>query len=87
VIFLFAVFENMVLRRIFGLERDELTGGCRKLHSEELHKFYSSQNVIGMIKEDEMGRACSMMEKRNVCRIMVDNIKIDLKKIEWGGLY
>jgi hypothetical protein len=36
------VFENRVLRRIFGPERDEVTGGRRKLHNEELHGLYSS---------------------------------------------
>jgi hypothetical protein len=35
------VFENMVLRRIFGSKRDEVTGGWRKLHNEELHNLYS----------------------------------------------
>jgi hypothetical protein len=37
------VFENRVLRRIFGLKRDEVTGWWRKLHNEELHNLYSSQ--------------------------------------------
>jgi hypothetical protein len=36
------VFENRVLRRIFGPKRDEVTGGWRKLHNEELHNLYSS---------------------------------------------
>jgi hypothetical protein len=55
------VFENRVLRRIFGQKRDEVTGGWRKLHNEELHNLYSSPNIIRMIKrgENEMGRACS----------------------------
>jgi hypothetical protein len=44
------VFENRVLRRIFGPKRDELTGEWRKLHNEELHNFYSSQNIIKEIK-------------------------------------
>jgi hypothetical protein len=44
------VFENRVLRRIFGPKRDEVTGGWRKLHSEELHNLYSSQSIIRMIK-------------------------------------
>jgi hypothetical protein len=42
------VFENRVLRRIFGSKRDEVTGGCRKLHNEELHNLYSSPSVIRM---------------------------------------
>jgi hypothetical protein len=53
------VFENRVLRRIFGPQRDELTGGWRKLHNEELHNLYSSPSKINQIKEDEVDRACS----------------------------
>jgi hypothetical protein len=41
------VFENRVLRRIFGLKRDEVTGGWGKLHNEELHDLYSSPSIIG----------------------------------------
>jgi hypothetical protein len=48
------VFENRVLRRIFGPKRDEVTGGWRKLHNEELNNFYSSPSIIRMIK---IGRA------------------------------
>jgi hypothetical protein len=44
------VFENRVLRRIFGSKRDEVTGDWRKLHNEELHNLYSSPNIIRMIK-------------------------------------
>jgi hypothetical protein len=44
------VFENRVLRRIFGAKRDEVTGGLRKLHNKELHNFYSSPSIISMIK-------------------------------------
>jgi hypothetical protein len=47
-------FENIVLRRIFGLKRDEVTGGWRKLHNEELHNLYSSQSIIRMIKSKRM---------------------------------
>jgi hypothetical protein len=53
------VFENRVLRRIFGPRRVEVTGDWRKLHNEELHNMYSSPNIIRMIKDYEMGRACS----------------------------
>jgi hypothetical protein len=69
------VFENNVLRRIFGPKRDEGTEGWRKLHNEELHNLYSSQNTIRMInqvKEDEMGRAFSTNgERRKSYRILV----------------
>jgi hypothetical protein len=44
------VFENRVVRRIFGPKRDEVTGEWRKLHSEELHILYSSPNIIRQIK-------------------------------------
>jgi hypothetical protein len=51
------VFENRVLRRIFGPKRDEVTGEWRKLHNEELHDLYSSPSIIRIM--DEMGRACT----------------------------
>jgi hypothetical protein len=44
------VFENWVIRRIFGLKRDEVTGEWRKLRSEELHNLYLSPNIIRQIK-------------------------------------
>jgi hypothetical protein len=54
------VFENRFLRRIFGSKRDEETGGCRKLHYEELHKLYSSPSIIRLIfKKNGMGGAYS----------------------------
>jgi hypothetical protein len=40
------VFHNRVLRRIFGPERDEVTGGWKKLHNEELHNMYSSTSIF-----------------------------------------
>jgi hypothetical protein len=48
------VFENRVLRRIFGPKRDEVTGEWRKLHIEELHNLYSSPNIIMQIKSRQM---------------------------------
>jgi hypothetical protein len=68
------VFENRVLRRIFGPKRDEVTGDWRKLHNEELHNFYSSPNIIRMIKSRRMrwaGHVARMGETRNACRILV----------------
>jgi hypothetical protein len=44
------VFENRVLRRIFGPKRDEMRGRWRKLHNEELHNLYSSPSITGMMK-------------------------------------
>jgi hypothetical protein len=43
------VFEKRVLRRLFGPKRDEVKGGWRKLHNEELHNLYSSSSIIRMI--------------------------------------
>jgi hypothetical protein len=51
------VFKNRVLRRIFGLKRDEVTGGWRELHNEEIHNVYSSPSIIRMIKSRRMGWA------------------------------
>jgi hypothetical protein len=48
------VFENRVLRRIFGPKRDEVTGEWRRLHKEELNDLYSSQNIIRVIKSRRM---------------------------------
>jgi hypothetical protein len=42
------VFENRLLRRIFGLKRDEVTGGWRKLHNEELHNLYTLPSILRM---------------------------------------
>jgi hypothetical protein len=61
------VFENRVRRRIFGLKRDEVTGGWRKLHNEELHNLYSSQNIIRMMVSRRMrwaGHVARMGAKR-----------------------
>jgi hypothetical protein len=44
------VFENRVLKKIFGPESGEVTGGWRKLHNEELHNLYSLPDIIDMIK-------------------------------------
>jgi hypothetical protein len=48
------VFENRVLRRIFGPKRNEMIGGWRKLHNEELHNLYSSPSMIRIIKSRRM---------------------------------
>jgi hypothetical protein len=48
------VFDNRVLRRISGPKRDEVTGGWRKLHNEELHGLYSSSSIIRVIKARRM---------------------------------
>jgi hypothetical protein len=48
------VFENRVLRRIFGLKRDGVIGGWRKLHNEELHNLYCPPSIIRIIKSGRM---------------------------------
>jgi hypothetical protein len=69
------VFENRVLRRIFGPRRDETTGEWRRLHNEELHDFYSSTNTYysgEQIEKNEMSRASSTYgERRGAYRILV----------------
>jgi hypothetical protein len=68
------VFENRVLRRIFGLKRDEVTGGWRKLHTEELHGSYSLPSIIRVIKARRMkwaGHVARMVEVRDAYNILV----------------
>jgi hypothetical protein len=68
------VFENRVLRRIFGPKRDEMTGEWRKLHNEELHDLYSSPSKIRIMKSRRMrwaGDVACMREKRNAYRLLV----------------
>ena len=63
------VFENRVLRRIFGTKRDEVTGVWRKLHNEEINDLYSSPNIFGVIKSRRMrwaGHVACMSERRGV---------------------
>jgi hypothetical protein len=93
------VYENRVLRRIFGPKRDEVTGEWRKLHNK-----YSSPSIIRIIKLKRMRWAVQvarMREKRNVYRLVVgkpegkrplgrprrrwvDNIRMDLGELGWG---
>jgi hypothetical protein len=68
------VFENRVLRRIFGPKRDVVTGGWRKLHNEELHNLYASPSIIRIIKSRKMrwaGHVARMGEKRDVYRLLI----------------
>jgi hypothetical protein len=54
------MFENRVLRRIFGPKRDEVTGEWRKLHNQELRDLYSSRSIMSnQVEVDEMGGPCS----------------------------
>jgi hypothetical protein len=68
------VFENRVLRRMFGPKRDEVTGGWRKLHNEELRDVFSSPSTIRIIESRRMrwaGHVAIMGEKRNAYRLLV----------------
>jgi hypothetical protein len=68
------MFENRVLRRIFGPKRDEATGQWRKLQNRELHNLYSSPDIIMQIKSRRMkwaGHVPSMGEGRNVYRVFM----------------
>jgi hypothetical protein len=56
------MFENSVLRRIFGPKRDEVTGEWRKLHNEELHDLYSSPST-SVVRERRFPRSCSREER------------------------
>jgi hypothetical protein len=70
------VFENRILRRIFGPKRDEVTGEWRKLHSDELHTMCSYQNIILQIKSMEMwwaGHVARIGEERKMYRVLLGN--------------
>jgi hypothetical protein len=72
------VFENRVLRRIFGPTKDEVTGGWRNLHYEELHGLYSSPSIIRVIKTRRMrwaGHVARMGEVRGAYNILVGSLK------------
>jgi hypothetical protein len=68
------VFENRVLRRVFRLKRDEVTGEWRKLHNEELSDMYSLSNIVRVVKSRRMrwlGHVAHMGEGRGVHRVLV----------------
>jgi len=69
-----SVFENMVLRRMFGPRRDEVTGELRRLHNEELSDLYCSPNIVRVIKSRIMrwaGHVARMGEESGVYRVLV----------------
>jgi hypothetical protein len=68
------VFENMVLRRIFGPRRDEVTGNWRRLHNEEINDLYSSPIIVRVIELRRMrwaGHVARMGQERGVYRVLV----------------
>jgi len=68
------VFENVLLRRIFGPRRDEVTGERRRLHNEELNDLYFSPNIVRVIKSRRMrwaGHVARMGEEGRVYRVLV----------------
>jgi hypothetical protein len=75
------VFEDRVLRRIFGAKREEVTGEWRKLHNEEFRDVHSSPSIIRIMKAMRMrqaGHVAQMGEKRNAHRLLVG--KLDGKR-------
>jgi hypothetical protein len=82
----FRVFENRVLRRMFGPKREEVTGDWRKLHNEELHDMYASPNIIRMVKSRWMkcaGHVARIGEILNAYDILVEGSE---RKRPLGGL-
>jgi hypothetical protein len=68
------VFENKVLRRIFGPKRDEVTGEWRRLHNKELYAVYSSPNIIRFIKSRRLrwaGHVARMGQRRGAYKALV----------------
>jgi hypothetical protein len=68
------VFENRVLRRVFGPKRDEVTGEWRKLHNGELNDLYSLPNIVQVVKSRRMrwaGHVARLGETRGMYRVLV----------------
>jgi len=95
------VYENWVLRRMFGPKRDEVTGEWRKVYNEELSDMYSSPNIIWLIKSRRMswaGHIARTGERKCVYRGLVgkpegrllfrweDNIEMDLQEVGCGDM-
>jgi hypothetical protein len=78
------VFENRLLRRLFGPKKDGVTGGWRKLHNEELHNLYSSPSIIRIVKLRMRwaGHVAGMGEERNVNRLRKARGKETSRKTE-----
>jgi hypothetical protein len=68
------VFENRVLRKVFGPKRDEVTGEWRRMHNEKLNDLYSLPNIVRVVKSRRMswaGHVARMGEDRDVHRVLV----------------
>jgi hypothetical protein len=80
------VFEKRAVSEVFGTKREEVTGGWRRLHNEELHNLYASPNTIQMMKSRWSGQAehvTYMEQMQNACKILVGKPK---GKISFGKL-
>ena len=78
------MFENRVLRGVFGPKRNEVTEKWRKLHNEELSDLYSLPNIVQVVKSRRMrwaGHVARMGEERGVHRVMVGNLR---ERDHWG---
>ena len=72
------MFENIVLRKIFGTKRGDITGEFRKLHNAELHALHYSPNIIRNLKSRRLrwaGHVAGMKHSRNGCKILVGNLR------------
>jgi hypothetical protein len=87
------VFENRVLRRIFGPKRDEVTGELRKLNNGESHDLYSTPNIIRQIKSRRMrwaGHVACMGDGRKVYKVLVGKSEgkrpLERSRRRWDGM-
>ena len=68
-------FKNSLLRKVFVLKEEEVTGGWRKLHNEQLHDLYRSSNIIRVFRLRRIGRVWHVAfvgERRFACRVVVE---------------